>query len=276
MAPHPEPGRAGGCLVRAHALEPPTRGRELDHRRDDRRRGNGEVHRDRDARTRARRPIFARRAVVVVGMPAVYQSTAPKSSAFVPSVATIGLRRIRPIRKPFSRAGGDGREEGDADRRQEPRVVAGRVLGHDHDVERQPAGDREVDPALHDDERLAERGDRQRRGERQHRQERAPGEARRGEEEAHGEQPDRRDEHGRKPARQEAPSTPAGWSFDPSGPADLRLRRHVVADTNADRSRSQGLISCSSLLRVTLSARRSSVAGHPRDPCMMRLPDIDI
>ena len=47
-------------------------------------------------------PTFARRAVVVVGMPAVYQSTAPKSSAFVPSVATIGLRRIRPISNPFS------------------------------------------------------------------------------------------------------------------------------------------------------------------------------
>ena len=47
-------------------------------------------------------PSLARRAVVVVGMPAVYQSTAPYSSAFVPSVATIGLRRIRPIRKPFS------------------------------------------------------------------------------------------------------------------------------------------------------------------------------
>ena len=35
-------------------------------------------------------------------MPAVYQSTAPKSNAFVPSVATIGLRRIRPISTPFS------------------------------------------------------------------------------------------------------------------------------------------------------------------------------
>jgi len=41
--------------------------------------------------------------VVVVGIPAVYQRTAPKSSAFVPSVATIGLRRIRPIRKPLRR-----------------------------------------------------------------------------------------------------------------------------------------------------------------------------
>ncbi len=36
-------------------------------------------------------------------MPAEYQSTAPNSSAFVPSVATIGLSRIRPIRNPFSK-----------------------------------------------------------------------------------------------------------------------------------------------------------------------------
>ena len=47
-------------------------------------------------------PRLARRAVVVRGMPPVYQNTAPYSNAFVPSVATIGLRRIRPIRNPFS------------------------------------------------------------------------------------------------------------------------------------------------------------------------------
>ena len=35
-------------------------------------------------------------------MPAVYQSTAPKSIAFVPSVATIGLSPIRPTRIPLS------------------------------------------------------------------------------------------------------------------------------------------------------------------------------
>ena len=35
----------------------------------------------------------ARRAVVVVGMPPEYPSTAPYSSAFVPRVATIGLSR---------------------------------------------------------------------------------------------------------------------------------------------------------------------------------------
>ena len=47
-------------------------------------------------------PTFARRWVVVVGMPAVYQSTAPKSNAFVPSVAMIGLSRIRPTSHPFT------------------------------------------------------------------------------------------------------------------------------------------------------------------------------
>ena len=47
-------------------------------------------------------PTEARRAVVVVGMPPVYQSTAPYSRALVPSVATIGFSRMRPMRKPFS------------------------------------------------------------------------------------------------------------------------------------------------------------------------------
>ena len=47
-------------------------------------------------------PTLARRAVVVVGIPAVYQSTAPNRRAFVPSVATIGLRRIRPTSHPLS------------------------------------------------------------------------------------------------------------------------------------------------------------------------------
>ena len=47
-------------------------------------------------------PTRARRAVVVVGIPAEYQNTTPKRSAFVPSVATIGLRRIRPTRMPLT------------------------------------------------------------------------------------------------------------------------------------------------------------------------------
>ena len=47
-------------------------------------------------------PSRARRAVVVRGIPPVYQNTAPYSSAFVPRVATIGLSRIRPITNPLS------------------------------------------------------------------------------------------------------------------------------------------------------------------------------
>ena len=81
--------------------------------------------------------------------------------------------------EPVEQAGGDRREKRDADRGQEPGVLAGRVVREDHDVEGQPAGDREVDAALHDHERLAERRDGERRGERQHRQEHASREARR-------------------------------------------------------------------------------------------------
>ena len=159
----------------------------------------------------------------------------------MPSVATIGLSRMRPIRNPFSRAGGDGGEERDGDRRPEPRVVAGRVLGQDHDVERQPAGNREVDAALHDDERLAQRRDRERRGERQHRQERAPGDARRREHETRREQRDRRHEDGDEAARQEASATPAGRRpSTPSRPVTLRCRAsRRSADANARATRSQ-------------------------------------
>ena len=73
-------------------------------------------------------PTCASRAVVVVGMPAEYQSTAPYSRAFVPSVATIGLRRMRPIRKPFSEPTATAASSAMRDRRQQPGVVAGRVL----------------------------------------------------------------------------------------------------------------------------------------------------
>src|SRR5262249_1842536 len=47
-------------------------------------------------------PILDRRWVVVVGIPALYQSPGPNGSAFVPGVATIGLRRMRPMRKPLT------------------------------------------------------------------------------------------------------------------------------------------------------------------------------
>ena len=69
-------------------------------------------------------PTLASRAVVVVGMPAVYQSTTPKSNAFVPSVATIGLRRIRPISSPFSQPAPIAARNAIPIAAQEPGVVA--------------------------------------------------------------------------------------------------------------------------------------------------------
>ena len=135
--------------------------------------------------------------------------------------------------EPVQRAGDDRREERDADRRQEPRVHAVRVVREDHDVERQPAGDREVDAALHDDERLAECRDRERRRERQHREEHAPAEARRREQEARHEQPGGRHEHGRETPGQQAPRPPRDAFLRLLRTASLRFRVHVGADSNA-------------------------------------------
>ena len=108
--------------------------------------------------------------MVVVGIPAVYQSTAPKSRRVRPERGDDRVETHPTDQEPVQEAGADRGEERDADRGPEPRVVAGRVLGDDHDVEGEAAGHREVDAALHDDERLAERRDRERRRERQHRQ----------------------------------------------------------------------------------------------------------
>ena len=49
VALHPDPCGAGGGLVRADALEASARRRQLDHRRDDGRGDDSEVHRSRDA-----------------------------------------------------------------------------------------------------------------------------------------------------------------------------------------------------------------------------------
>ena len=142
------------------------------------RRDDGEVH-GIGMPSQSPPPSLARRAVVVRGMPPEYQNTAPYSSAFVPSVATIGLRRMRPIRNPLSRPAAIAARNAMPIAGSEPRVLAVRVVGDDHDVERHAAGDREVDAALHDDERLAEGRDREHRGERQHRQQHASAHARR-------------------------------------------------------------------------------------------------
>jgi hypothetical protein len=78
------------------------------------------------------------------------------------------LRRILPTR-PVEETRDYRSNDREAERGQKPAVHAGRVLRHDHDVKREAAGDREVDAALHDDEGLAEPGNRERGGERQHR-----------------------------------------------------------------------------------------------------------
>ena len=121
-------------------------------------------------------------------------------------------QRVRPERRddrveahpadqePVQQAGDDRCEERYADRGPEPGVVPRRVLGHDHDVERQAARHREVDPALHDDERLTERRNRERRGERQHRQDDASVQARRCEQPARGEEGNRRSDDSGKAA----------------------------------------------------------------------------
>jgi hypothetical protein len=105
-------------------------------------------------------------------------------------------------------AGDDRRSNRNPNRRPEPAVHARRVLGHDYDVEREPAGNRQVDPALHDDERLTQAGDRQRRRERKHRQERSASDARRRNELAEEkEQPRRR--HDRREAARKCVPRPA-------------------------------------------------------------------
>ena len=220
MALHPDPCRPGSGPVRADALEASTAGVSLT--------------------TTVTRAVAITATYTGIGMPS--QSPPPslarravvvrRDAGRVPEHGAVE-QRVRPERRddrvephpadqePVQQAGDDRGEERDADRRQEPRVDAGRVLGEDHDVERKPAGHREVDAALHDDERLAERGDRERRRERQHRQQHASAEARR------REQPgsptnsaDRGHEHGRETAREQASATRAGQRFrDSSEPA---------------------------------------------------------
>ena len=58
------------------------------------------VHRGSARPSQSPLPRLARRAVVVRGMPPVYRNTAPYSNAFVPSVATIGLRRRAADQEP--------------------------------------------------------------------------------------------------------------------------------------------------------------------------------
>ena len=233
MAPHPEPGSPGGGLVRADTLEAPARRRQLDDRRHDSGGGDGEIDRRRDAEPEPspeiRQAMGGRRRDA---------RRVPEHGAEEQRVrAERRDDRVEshpPYQPPVQTAGGEGGEERETDRREEPCVVPGGILGEDHDVERQPAGNREVDAALHDDERLAQRRDRERRGERQHREERAPRDARRREQETRRKKCACRDKDGRKAARQEAPRSPRD-----SGPR-LQLTRDLswgvtsAAECNAE------------------------------------------
>ena len=158
---------------------------------------------------------------------------------------------MRPIRKPLTEPGRDRRERTRAPIAGQSRASSpAGILRDDDDVERQPAGDREVDAALHDDERLAERRDRERRGERQHRQQRAPLEARRREQEARREQRDRRHDDGREAARQQAPRSRAERRPSTRSRRSSRVpRRHKSAILAASRSVYKWMIASSVRLR---------------------------
>ena len=164
--------RAAISLAPTPSKRRPSRG-QLDHRRDDGRNGDGEVHRSRNPE-----PESAAHPRQAGGGRRRDPGRVPEHGAEEQSVRP--ERRDDRVethpadQEPVQQAGTDRREERDADRGPEPGVVARRVLGHDHDVERQAARYREVDPALHDDERLAERRNRERRREGQHRQDDAP------------------------------------------------------------------------------------------------------
>ena len=195
MTLHAEAGGPGSGLVGADALEASTGWGQLDHRRYQGRNGDGEIHRSRNPEPESaphpRQTGRGRRR---------YAGRVPEHRA--------EKQGVRPERRddrvethpsdqePVYQAGGDGREERDANRGPETRIVAGGVLGHDDDVEGKPARYGEVNPALHDDQRLAERRDRQRRREGQHRQDDALVQAGGCEQPTGGEQQRRRNQHG--------------------------------------------------------------------------------
>jgi hypothetical protein len=121
--------------------------------------------------------------VVAVGY-RPHQSAAPKSNAFVPSVATIGFPH--PADEPsVQRAGSDGGHERTAITA-EPGVVSGRVLRDDDDVERESTGYGQVDAACITTSPV--RVPRRERRERQHRDSAAPGDTRRGKQETRTEE----------------------------------------------------------------------------------------
>ena len=185
-----------------------------------------------------------------VAAPLVIWSTTPVSSAFTPSVATSGVIPKRVIAMPADEPRGDAgeRRRGRSPRAASPSspfgyfvtmIVVSVII----------PGDRQVEPALLDHERLADRGDREDRRERQHREQRAAADAARGEQRADGEQQRRRDPDRRearhaksRPVRRvrHVPSTAAstargvrstGLSRDPAAIDDKRRSVNVLGES---------------------------------------------
>ena len=80
----------------------------------------------------------------------------------------IGLSPSTPIEHAVEQPGAEREHQRQQDRGDQLAVVAVGDVGDDDDRHRDPAGDREVDAALLDDQHLAEAGDGEDRGDRQH------------------------------------------------------------------------------------------------------------
>ena len=154
VALHAEAGGPGCGLVSADAFKASTGWGQLDHRRYQGRNGDGEEEvQDRNPEPESA-PHPRQRAVVVVGMPAEYQHRAEKQGVRPERRDDRVGDRVRLIKNPFTR----------------PAAMAARnampiasnaycsrrgTWSRCSDVRGEPARYGEVDPALHDDQRLA-------------------------------------------------------------------------------------------------------------------------
>ena len=270
MALHADRRRASGVGVRADALESTSDRCQLHHRRDEHGRDHGDVHRRRNAE-----PDAASEPRQASGRRTRYAARVPEHGAVEQGVGAEcrddRIEQHAADQEAVQQAGGDRREEGDADRRHEPGVDAVRVVRQDHDVEREPTGDGEVDAALHDHQRLAERRDRERRRKRQHREQHAPAQARRREHAADCEQHDGRNEDRRESTGQQACRPSRNRVLRLGRTAPVRFGAHVVGDSNAYNSRSQGVIKFQFLLcDQPGTVERWTALDTAETLCMMR------
>ena len=206
---HLQAGRPRGTTVGPDRLEATAGDRALHEQGGHRGRGDREVHGVRDPERRAARDVREQ-----VGR-------LPRRAA--------GDREDRGVEQGVHAERGHDRVEAeaadeeavdDADeqrhhergqrRRQHLRVVAVGLVGHDHDDQRDRAGHRQVDAALHDHEGLPERDDREDGREREHRLDRSRADAARRHEEPGGEQQDQRDEDRDEAARHRTPTAGRG------------------------------------------------------------------